>query len=246
MSKVVLISGSSGGIGRAVTKKYIENNYLVIGLDVNSDTQEEYIHIDTDLRKFVREIDYRAEKTKEIKSNITSNVEKFIIINNAATQILNPLENISLIDWDETLSINTLAPFFLIQQFRSQLIKSKGHVINVSSIHSKLTKSNFTCYASSKAALDSLTRSLALELSPLGVSVNSVAPGAIETEMLSSGFKSKKQLDELKEFHPANTIGNPEHLADFIKQITDQKGGFLTGSVLDFNGGIGIKLSDPN
>ena len=249
MTKLAIISGSSGGIGKELVNCYIESDFQVIGLDcISSDLEElkNFHEVNCDLFKFVKDEVYRERLSKEIKKLIPKRITEFIIINNAAVQIIEDFLKLNSLDWDNTFTINTFAPLFMVRQFHDELVKHSGHVINISSIHSKLTKSNFTCYASSKAALDSLTRSLALELSPLGVSVNSVAPGAIETEMLSSGFKSKKQLDELKEFHPANTIGNPEHLADFIKQITDQKGGFLTGSVLDFNGGIGIKLSDPN
>ena len=82
------------------------------------------------------------------------------------------------------MAVNLVAPFFLTQGLIDILIASNGHVINMSSIHAKLTKTNFTCYATSKAALEALTRSLALELSAKGVSVNAIAPAAIATQML--------------------------------------------------------------
>ena len=122
-----------------------------------------------------------------------------------------------------------------------------GCVINISSIHARLTKSDFSCYAASKAALESLTRSLAIELSGRGVSVNAISPAAISTEMLKEGFaKTPHKLEELESFHPSGSIGTPEQLATFVKSISEQRGGFLTGSVLEFNGAIGGKLHDPN
>jgi NAD(P)-dependent dehydrogenase (short-subunit alcohol dehydrogenase family) len=117
----------------------------------------------------------------------------------------------------------------------------------VTSIHAKLTKPNFICYAASKAALEAVTRSLALELSPKGVSVNAVAPAAISTEMLKVGFKdSPKNLRKLESYHPSKAIGTPEQVGRFVKSITDQEGGFLTGAVLEFNGGIAARLYDPS
>ena len=149
-------------------------------------------------------------------------------------------------DWDKTLTVNAVAPFFLLQGFLEQLIKTHGHVINISSIHSRLTKANFSCYATSKAAVEALTRSLALELSAKGVSVNAIAPAAIATQMLKDGFaESPEKLKELESYHPAGMIGSPEELAAFVKSVTEQKGGFLTGSVLEFNGGIAGRLHDP-
>ena len=139
-----------------------------------------------------------------------------------------------------------MAPFFLVQGLLEELKSSHGHVINVSSIHAKLTKPRFTCYAASKAALEALTRSLAIELSPLGISVNAIAPAAISTEMLKAGFNhAPEKLSELERCHPSKNIGTPEDIAAFIHMSTNHSGKFLTGSVIDYNGGIAGVLHDP-
>jgi NAD(P)-dependent dehydrogenase (short-subunit alcohol dehydrogenase family) len=253
MSKVVVITGSNGGIGKALVKAYLDDNYFVIGLDrIYSKPNLEFMEaknltmLEVDLLLFSRDAKYRASVLDKIRSNLPDAMVRLALINNAATQILKPTEEIQWDDWEQSLAVNSVAPHFLAQGLIKELSEHRGHIVNISSIHAKLTKSEFTCYAASKAALESITRSLAIELSPLGVSVNAVAPAAIATDMLRAGFSdSPKKLKKLEACHPSNSIGQPEDIAQFIKTITEHGSGFLTGSVLEFNGGISGRLNDP-
>lgn len=250
MTKLAVITGSSGGIGLALVKTYLADGYFVLGLDRDpskSIVSKAYAEIKVNLLTFSKDASYRNSVLGKIRVGLPHKVNKFVLINNAAEQILKSVAEIRWQDWENSLAVNTVAPFFLIQGLTEELIASSGHVINISSIHAKLTKTKFTCYSASKSALEAVTRSLALELSPLGVSVNAIAPAAISTEMLKASFNDKpEKLLELKRYHPAGYIGTPEQIALFTKSITDQKGGFLTGSVLEFNGGIAGQLHDPN
>ena len=253
MSKVVVITGSSGGIGKALVKAYLDDNYFVIGLDrtyphPNMEFMEakSFTMLKADLFLFARDAKYRTSVVDQIKSNIPDSITGLALINNAATQILKPIEEIQWDDWEQSLAVNSVAPYFLVQGLIKELSEYHGHIVNISSIHAKLSKSGFTCYAASKATLESITRSLALELSPLGVSVNAVAPAAIATDMLRAGFSdSPEKLKKLEACHPSNSIGQPEDIAQFIKTITEHGSGFLTGSVFEFNGGISARLNDP-
>ena len=249
MSKFVVITGSSGGIGSALVDAFLSDNYSVVGIDSTDSGRNSvgFVEINADLCEFTKNENYREQILNQIKNHLPERLDDFVLINNAAVQILNPVSKLNLSDWDKTLTVNTMAPFFLVQGFLEQLIKTHGHVINISSIHSRLTKANFSCYATSKAALEALTRSLALELSVNGISVNAIAPAAIATQMLKDGFAEEpEKLKELENYHPAGMIGSPEQLGVFVKSITEQRGGFLTGSVLEFNGGIAAKLHDPD
>ncbi len=248
MKKFILITGTSGGIGSAIVDVFLSNEYNVIGIDkIHSGRKiDNFIEIKTDLHELSKNKSYKEKKFKQIKDNLPNKLDHLVLINNAAVQILKPVPNISIDHWDMTLSVNVVAPFILAQGLIEELKHAKGHIINVSSIHSRLTKKDFTCYAASKSALESLTRSLAIELSPKGISVNAVSPSAISTQMLLDGFKSSpNKLKGLNRYHPAGSIGSPEELAIFIKSITDQKGRFLTGSILEYSGGIGGCLHDP-
>lgn len=249
VAKLAIITGSSGGIGKALVDSYCTDGYQVIGLDreISANSSPAYIAVDLDLLRFCKDLDYQVMKTHEIVSHLPSVICEFVLINNAAQQTVKSVQDISWIDWEASLAINSVAPFLLAQIFTEQLSSTQGHIINISSIHAHQTKPGFTCYAASKAALESITRSLALELSPLGVSVNAVAPAAVATAMLQAGFvNSPEKLQKLKSYHPSKSIGTPEQLATFVKSISDQRGGFLTGSVLEFNGGISGRLHDPD
>ncbi len=249
MSKFAVITGSSGGIGSALVDTFLSDNYSVVGIDTIDSGRNSvgFVEINADLCEFAKNENYREKILNQIKNHLPERLDDFVLINNAALQILNPVSKLNWSDWDKTLTVNTMAPFFLVQGFLEQLIKTHGHVVNISSIHSKLTKVNFSCYATSKAALEALTRSLALELSAKGVSVNAIAPAAIATQMLKDGFaESPEKLKQLESYHPAGMIGSPDELASFVKSVAGQRGGFLTGSVLEFNGGIGGVLYDPN
>lgn len=249
VSKVAVITGSSGGIGRALVRTYLEGGYFVIGLDrtpCEYPVKESYVGVDVSLLQFAKDVSYRDGVIAKIKGYLPHNPKKFVVINNAAEQILKSVSELEWEDWDNSLGVNTVAPFFLVQGMLEELKSSHGHVINVSSIHAKLTKPRFTCYAASKAALEALTRSLAIELSPLGISVNAIAPAAISTQMLKAGFNhAPEKLSELERFHPSKNIGTPEAIAAFIHMITNHSGKFLTGSVIDYNGGIAGVLHDP-
>tara|TARA_B100000212_G_C27324387_1_gene511713 strand:+ start:477 stop:1229 length:753 start_codon:yes stop_codon:yes gene_type:complete len=249
MSKVVVISGSSGGLGKALVETYVKEDFFVLGLDKkpSSKPTETQRELELDLHNLAKDEKYRKKFFKSVGSIIPTKLEKFVLINNAAEQIIGSISELNWQEWEKSFAVNSVAPFFLAQGFINQLIQARGHIVNISSIHTKLTKPKFTCYASSKSALESLTRSLSLELSPKGISVNAISPSAINTKMLRKGFKNKpEKMKILKDFHPSNSIGSPSDLAHFVKLITESKGGFLTGSVIEYSGGIGSQLSDPD
>ena len=205
-----------------------------------------FFEINCDLNKFAKDQIYRNQISSLIKDSIPKNLKEFNIVNNAADQILKPVTKLEWEDWEKSLAVNSIAPFFVIKELLDILNSTNSHIINISSIHGKLTKSNFAAYAASKAALESITRSLAIELSPNGISVNCVAPAAIMTDMLKSSFNgNKRKLKDLENCHPAKKIASTSELAIFIKSLTDSKGKFLTGSVINFSGGISNLLNDP-
>ncbi|VFN01868.1 MAG: Enoyl-(Acyl carrier protein) reductase, partial [Candidatus Kentron sp. G] len=141
-----------------------------------------------------------------------------------------------------TLHINLLAPFFWTQAFLPELAASRGSVINIGSIHARLTKQRFAAYATSKAALTGLTRSLALELGNR-VRVNAIEPAAIDTAMLRAGFEGDREgFSRLAQCHPTQCIGKPEEVARLAVMLADEGLGFLNGAVVPLDGGIGGRL----
>jgi NAD(P)-dependent dehydrogenase (short-subunit alcohol dehydrogenase family) len=246
---VVIITGSSGGIGAALVDEFFGAGYQIIGLDIafpGTSDAPILAEVRVDLCQYSNFEHYRQNINKEILAVLPKDMTSLIIINNAATQILAPMQSISQDNIWQSLSVNAVAPFFLVQGLIEVLKRNLGVVINVGSIHAKLTKKNFLAYSSSKACLDGITRAMAIELASDGIRVNGVSPAAIKTEMLVEGLShTVGALNELEKYHPTNSIGTPAELAGFIRLIAEDVKIFATGSIFEFSGGITHRLHDP-
>ncbi len=244
MKKTVLITGALGGIGQALCKEFAAAGYFVIG----TDRSEGKCSCDKFIRLDVREL---YSKNKE-RDRLLSEVRKHIkgkgltaLINNAASQVLNRTDDVKISDWDETLQTNLIAPFLLVQSLLPDLEKAKGSVINIASIHAVATKPGFVCYATSKAALVGMTRSLAVDLGPR-IRVNAINPAATATPMLLAGFEGKpQQFKELAQMHPLERIAEPSEIAQTALFLASPQAAFITGACLHIDGGIGARLHDP-
>ena len=245
--KSVLITGAAGGLGRIICKELNHYGYKVIATDFKkSDSlkEMEIEFIKSDLN-FIVNNKLELEKFKKKVISILGNNELYAIINNAAFQKVEKFEKITIEDWNYTLSVNLLAPIILSKTFLEELKTNRGTIINISSIHSSLTKQEFSCYATSKAALTGLTKSLAIELGK-NIRVNAIEPAAIDTDMLRQGFqKSQKLIRELEKFHPSEIIGNPIDICNAVLFLLDPTNKFLNGSILQIGGGIHHRLHDP-
>jgi NAD(P)-dependent dehydrogenase (short-subunit alcohol dehydrogenase family) len=167
------------------------------------------------------------------------------LINNAAVQILKPSGQLTLDDWQHTLNINLLAPFLLAQALLPELEKAKGSVINIASVHAVATKPEFVCYATSKAALVGLTKSMAVDLGPR-VRINAICPAAVATPMLRAGFEGRKDaFEELSRMHPLGRVASPDEIAGVALFLASSQAGFITGTSIYVDGGICSRLHDP-
>ena len=241
---VALITGASGGIGQALCSVFREAGYFVIGCDCNSGDGDYDEFIDINLQDLSKSQEKQSGWAREIREKIGANVLK-VIVNNAAIQILAPTERISISHWNETLNLNLIVPFVLLQEFLPELESSCGSCINIASIHSVVTKPNFVCYATSKAALVGMTRALAVDLGPR-VRVNCISPAAIATPMLLAGFEScPGELNRLAGMHPLLRIGQPWEVAKAALFLASQDAAFITGTTLNVDGGLSSRLHDP-
>ena len=244
--ETVIITGACGGIGRELVNEYLKANYHVIAIDSKAKIKDlgEVDFLEFNLATLVQGIDSR-EVLKEAILKLAGENKIKALVNNAAIQTVKPFEEINAKDWQETLEVNLLAPFFFAQLFLGELTLSNGSVLNISSIHASQTKKGFSVYATSKAALSALTKLLAIELGSR-VRVNAIEPGAISTQMLESGFlaepNKRKQLDNLQ---PMERIGEPSEVAKLAVFLTSDSARFINGSAIAIDGGIRNQLHDP-
>ena len=246
LERYCLITGCAGDIGQSLVKSFRSAGYHVIGTDISAKPVNTILprYIQTDVSRIANEEEYAAEFLSAVKRH-TNNNGLHVLINNAAIQTLGGVETLDREDWVNTLEVNLLAPFFLTKLLLTQLAKVKGSVINISSIHATSTKPNFVAYATSKAALSGLTRSMAVDLGDR-VRINAIEPAAIETQMLVAGFNNNPdQLNELRLCHPAREIGQVDGLSKLAVALVSDELSFLHGACIPFDGGIRSRLHDP-
>jgi len=237
-----VVTGATGGIGRAIGAVFTNAGFRVIGLDCREGVDLPYEVIPFDVCDFA-EAD-ACEETRARIEEVTKGCLD-VLVNNAAVQIKSPIEAVTSADWAVTLQTNLLAPFWATRRLLPLLRSARGSVVNIASIHALATKPGFTLYSTSKGALVSLTRALALELAP-EVRVNAVLPAATDTAMLRAGLEgSENLLEALGEYHPLGRIAQPEEVARVALFLASSESTFVTGAELRVDGGIGARLHDP-
>jgi NAD(P)-dependent dehydrogenase (short-subunit alcohol dehydrogenase family) len=247
--RYVVITGASRGIGRAAWELFAKNNWFVIGigrspLQGDIPQQGHFIQADVSYEK-----DW--QKIKEETARITDQLDA--VVNNAAIQVTKPIIDTTLEEWDQVINANLRSVFLSVKSLHSLLKAGNGGaIVNVSSVHAVATSKDIAAYAASKGGMLALTRALAIELAPDKIRVNTVLPGAVDTEMLRSGLNrdhaGSGTTDERMEILASKTvigkIGRPEEIARAIYFLADQdESSFTTGSSLIVDGGATTRLS---
>lgn len=244
MQKNVLITGANGGIGKALCKTFVEAGYFVIASDKVVGDCVCDIFIQADIEVLSSNSEYRNSIFAKVREYL-NNQGLFGLINNAAIQILGKTEEVQIEHWRQTLDINLIAPFLLIQALLPELKKARGSVVNISSVHAINTKPGFVCYATSKTALVGLTKSMAVDLGS-DVRINAICPGATATPMLLAGFEGKQEeFNQLSKMHPLERIARPKEIAQVALFLVSEQASFITAASLNVDGGIGVRLHDP-
>lgn len=243
MTNTVLITGCEGGIGRALVQRFAEEGYRTIGLDLFKTEEPGHNEIRWDLNSLTTETAVSALSEKIMKA--VAQDELVGVVNNAATQILRPFEELTMEQFLTSLQVNCVGAFAVAKSVFPALRDSKGTLLNIGSIHAKLTKPKFIAYATSKAAIEGLTRAMAVELGA-EIKVCGISPAAVDTEMLRAGFfGTKDKLKQLEKFHPTRNIGHVNEIAHLALMLIGHETPFTNGTVLSIDGGIGAALHDP-
>jgi NAD(P)-dependent dehydrogenase (short-subunit alcohol dehydrogenase family) len=245
MSNLVVITGTSGALGTAIAKRFKQSGYTVCGLDITAkDNANIDLFIEVDLNIFVTDEQMKSEVIAKIMKWAGGNTIR-TIVNNAAYQYVSKSPPIDVSEMLKSYNVNVVAPYLLISSLAEQITRSIGCVVNVGSIHARLTKPGFLAYSTTKAALSALTRGLAIDYEDR-FRINCIEPASISTPMLEDGFKNyPEMLGELENYHPQKRIATPEEVAEMIYQLNSSKIRFLHGSCIDMSGGIAYRLHDP-
>lgn len=244
--KVVIVTGGSSGIGRSTAIQLAELNAK---LTITGRNEEKLASVADECegvskRRPLIVVAEMAEE-REVKLIIDQTLEKYgaihVLINNAATIELGSIEYTKLEHYDKVFNVNVRAVYYLTMLAVPHLIKTKGSIVNVSSINAIRAYPFSLAYNMSKAALDQMTKCLAVELAYRGVRVNSVNPGIIRTEFMKRGGIDDqmftKAMDYGKKTHPLGRIGEADEVARTIVFLAHEDSFFINGVLLPVDGG---------
>jgi len=243
--KVAVITGATSGIGKATAMCFAREKAKLMLVARNQQNLEQ---VADSCRSSGAEVEILpADITKEvsIKQCITKTIDRYggidIMVNSAGIIASGSIENTSPDDWDYMMNINLRAIFLLTQQALPWLIRSKGNIVNVSSVTGLRAFPGILAYCVSKAGLDQFTRCVALELAPKGVRVNAVNPGVTLTNLHRSGGMDEQTyqafLEHSKTTHPIGRVGKPEEVAELILFLASPHAGWITGVTYSIDGG---------
>ncbi len=248
-NKVALITGSSRGIGRAVALAFARNGAALIGVHYSSNVEAaqatireieaigaKAVGISADLRNGKEAADSIWEQLREVAVSMTGESKLDILVNNAGIAPALSLALTTEAAYDELMTINLKAPFFLIQAVANH-IRDNGRIINISTGFTRIAAPTHPAYAASKGALETLTLALAPEFGPRGITVNTVMPGVTETDMNAAWLSAPEARAGAEALSAFSRVGQAADVADIVAFIASHEARWTTGQVIDATGG---------
>lgn len=239
--QVAIITGAAKGIGRAITLALSGEGAKVIPVDVDREAlgnlQAEIERQGREVLPIVCDISQSDAVTGLVAEGLTVFGRIDLLVNNAGIIRRGTIETITEADWDQVIAINLKGTFNCCRAVVGPMKRQgRGSIVNVSSIAGKMGDiTSAPGYASSKAGMDALMKTLARQLAPSGIRVNAVSPHAIETEM-SAQWPEEKRMDVISGI-PLGRLGKPEDVAQAVLFLASDAASFITGEIIDVNGG---------
>jgi len=245
---VAIVTGSSEGIGRSIAI-VLANSGEYSGIVTNSrkgqeaqQVADEITTLDCDSIAVEADVSKESDCIKLIEDTIKHYGRIDVLVNNAGIQKDVPFEETSIEEWYKIIAVDLTGPFVCsreaVKHMEKQRYPKGGCIINISSVHQIIPKPHYVPYATSKAGIEMMTKTMALELAKDNIRANVVAPGAIETDM-NRELKNNKDLREkvLKQI-PIQRIGNPEEVANVVEFLASNKASYVTGTTFYVDGGM--------
>lgn len=243
--RTAIVTGSSSGIGQGIAEQLAREGANVVIDYVGSPdgAQVTLKKVQAAGAKGVL-VEADVSKVDAVRNLVNEAWQAFggadILVNNAGVEKEAPFWEATEQEYDLVLGVNLKGPFFLTQAFAQRLIEAKkpGRVINISSVHEDMAFPNFATYCASKGGVRMLMRDLAVELGPLGITVNNVAPGAISTPINTALLENKPKLNALLKNIPLGRLGSVDDVAGLVAYLASDAAGYINGSTLVIDGGL--------
>ena len=238
--KVALITGSARGQGEAEARRFVAEGAKVAITDLR-DVQGEQLAAELGPDTFYQQLDVTREDDWD--AAVATTVERFgkldILVNNAGIGAFGTLEGLDLKTHHEMIDINLHGVYLGMRAAKAALVATgNGAIVNISSIDGIVGVLGMTSYSGSKFAVTGMTRSAAIELGPLGVRVNSIHPGVINSPMVQEAPpETRARLDRLMDMQPIKRMGEPDEIASLALFLASDEAGYITGAQFVIDGG---------
>jgi 3-oxoacyl-[acyl-carrier protein] reductase len=239
--QVALVTGGGQGIGRAIVLRFAREGADIAVLDVNRETAEAAGKEVRDLgrRAVIKVVD--VSDFEAVEAAVTEIVEELgrldVLVNNAGIEKRAPFLEITAADWQRQLDVNLSGTFYCTQSVARQMAARKyGRVVNISSVAGLIGPIDLAAYGAAKAGIVGLTRAAALDLADYGITVNAIAPGPIETELML-GVWSAEALRERPQHGAIARFGTVDEIAHTALFLASPDSGFITGATVSIDGG---------
>ncbi len=243
--KIAVVTGSGSGIGQAIAERLAQEGANCV-VDYRDHIEEAQVTVDRITQAGGKSILVHADVSN--LADCTNLIDQAwqqlgscdILVNNAGIEIGEDFVDVTEQHYDAVMNVNLKGAFFLTQAFVRKLRDSKkpGRVINISSVHEDMVFPHFSTYCVSKGGMRMLMRDLCVELGPLGITVNNIAPGAIETPINAKLMASPAELAPLLRNIPLGRMGKPEEVAGVAAFLASDDGAYVTGSTYFLDGGL--------
>ncbi len=238
MARVALVTGASRGIGYAILKAFALDGMEVIGTATSEEGAESISNTLAGSGKgYVLKVEEKTSIERFFKEISESHESPLVLVNNAGIARDNIALRMKEADWQEVIQTNLSSVYRITKNCLRGMTKARwGRIINVSSVVSRMGNPGQSNYAASKAGMEGYSRSLAIELAARGITVNSVAPGFIQTDLTKDLIKGKSDI--LLSRVPLGRFGTSEEVAALVAFLASDNAGYITGETLHINGGM--------
>jgi 3-oxoacyl-[acyl-carrier protein] reductase len=241
--KNAIVTGASRGIGESIARVLVGAGVRVIGVGRTFPTNWEAQFQDQNwISRFVGDVSDPSTADSALKTCIDKFGSIDILVNNAGIVISTNIDKLDLADWDKTMDINVKGSVHFCRAAAPEMIKRKkgGRIVNVSSVAAEFYESGLLAYTTTKGAINSFTRGLAIDLAPYNITVNAISPGWVNTTM-GAGAMSTDQLKPVIERIPLRHIASTDEIADVVLFLCSNLSRYMTGQIVVVDGGETIE-----